>query len=396
MTDGIAVTGIGVLTPLGDTVASLMEALGAGRSSVATLSGPAAVAGSALQDFDASRYASVRGMRIYNRATRLGICATRLALQDAGLENAGFPAERLGVVMAGTYAHLDTLIEYDRSLMTQGPSRTNPALMPLAIPSAPGALIALSFGAKACSITLADGGAGGLDAIGLAARLVRSGRVGACVVVSALAFFDELILSSARAGVLAGADDFRVFDRRSRGSAFGEAGAALIVESLANAEARGKRPKGLLLAQASTFAAGDGLASALARASTKALAVSKTEVESLGLCSSGASGIGKVDRAEAGAMLQVLGASAGETAVTAIKASLGDSLDAAGLLQTIVAMSALSGSPAPAIAGFAEPAVAGLAYLTAPTRITTGRALVTATSRTGACSALVIARDSDA
>ena len=225
----VAVTGMGVITPLGDTVASLMESLGAGRTSVAALASPALVAGSPLHDFEATRYANVRGMRIYNRATRLGICATRLALQDAGLEDAGFPGERLGVVMAGTFAHFDTLIDYDRSLMTQGPSRTNPALMPLAIPSAPGAIIALSFGAKACSITLADGGAGGLDAIGLAARLVRAGRVGACIVVSALAFFDELILSSARAGWLTGAEDFRIFDRASRGTAIGEAGVALVV-----------------------------------------------------------------------------------------------------------------------------------------------------------------------
>jgi 3-oxoacyl-(acyl-carrier-protein) synthase len=383
-----------VITPLGDTVASLMEGLGAGRSSVATLVSPAQVAGSSLHDFEATRYANVRGMRIYNRATRLGICATRLALQDAGLENAGFPGERLGVVMAGTFAHLDTLIEYDRSLVTQGPSRTNPALMPLAIPSAPGAIIALSFGAKACSITLAEGGAGGLDTIGLAARLVRSGRVGACVVVSALAFFDELILSSARAGWLARVEDFCVFDRRSRGAAFGEAGAALIVESLASAEARGRTPKGLLLAQASTFST-DASASALAKASTKALAASKTEVGSIRLCSSGANGLPNVDHAEAGALLKVLDDSAARTPVIAIKASLGDSLDAAGLLQTIVAIAALSGSPAPGVAGLREPAVPGLAYLTAPKEIAAGRALVTATSQTGACSALVVSRDSE-
>ncbi len=196
-------------------------------------------------DFEATRYANVRGMRIYNRSTRLGICAARLALVDAGLENSGFPGEQLGVVMASTFGHFDTLIEYDRGLYTQGPTRTNPALMPLAIPSAPGAMIALSFGAKACSITLADGGAGALDALGLAARLTRAGRVGACIVVAALGLFDELVLSAARAGQLAPPEAFRVFDQRSGGTAFGEAGVAVIVETMEHARARGATPKGL-------------------------------------------------------------------------------------------------------------------------------------------------------
>jgi 3-oxoacyl-[acyl-carrier-protein] synthase II len=388
----VAVTGIGLVTPLGDTLASWMEALCAGRSSVVELPAPAKVAGSPLQDFEATRYANVRGMRIYNRATRLGICATRLALQDAGLENSGFPGERLGVVMAGTFAHFDTLIEYDRSLVTQGPSRTNPALMPLAIPSAPGAVIALSFGAKACSITLADGGAGGLDALGLAARLVSGGRVGACVVVSALALFDELILSSARAGALAPAGDFHVFDRRSRGSALGEAGVALVLESVTDARARGAQARGYVLGQMSTFG-GDQLERGLVRASSKAMAASGTDAAAIGLCSSGANGSESVDRAEAGALQKVLGSSAPGTPIAAIKASLGDTLDASGLLQTIAAMAALSGSPAPPIVGLGDPAVAGLGYLTGPKPIVAGRALITATSQSGACSAAVVARE---
>jgi 3-oxoacyl-(acyl-carrier-protein) synthase len=383
---------MGVITPLGDTVPALMDALAAGRSSVGRLESPAPVAGSPLRDFEASRYANVRGMRLYNRATRLGICATRLALRDAGLENVGFPADRLGVVMAGTYAHLDTLIEYDRSLVKEGPSRTNPALMPLAIPSAPGAVIALSFGAKACSVTLSDTGAGGLDALGLASRLVGSGRAGACVVVSALAFFDELILSSARAGELA-TDGLYVFDRRAHGTGFGEAGAALVIESAESARARGISPKGALLAQASTFGGRGGLACALERACKSVLLASATDVATLGLCSSGASGHPGVDRAEATALAGVLGASGKTTAVAAIKSSLGDALDAAGLLQAIVALEILSGRPAPAIAGLAEPATPGLGYLSAPTTVTGRRALVTATSQTGACSALVLAKE---
>ena len=390
----MAITGVGILTPLGDTLAGVVESLCAGRSSVAPVLTPTLAAESRFVDFEATRYANVRGMRIYNRSTRLGICAARLALVDAGLENSGFPSEQLGVVMASTFGHFDTLIEYDRSLHTQGPARTNPALMPLAIPSAPGAMIALSFGAKACSITLADGGAGALDALGLAARLTRAGRVGACIVVAALGLFDELTLSSSRAGQLAPPDAFRVFDRRSDGTAFGEAAVAVIVETMDHARARGTMPKGFVAGQTSTFAASpERMEVSLARACSQALHKAGVEPHMLGLVSSGANGSPVVDRAEARALLSVLGESSEQPAVTAIKAALGDTLDASGLIQTVVAMSALAGAPAPAIARLGEVAFPGLRYLTEPSPIEQGHALITGTSHTGACSALVISRE---
>ena len=392
-----AVTGVGILTPLGDNLALVAEALAAGRSAVAPLATPVPCAAARFADFDATRYANVRGMRIYNRTTRLGICATRLALADAGLIDAGLPPEQLGVVMAGSFGHLDTLIEYDRSLVTNGPSRTNPALMPLAIPSAPGAVIALSFSAKACSITLAEGGASSLDGLGLGARLVRDGRAAAVVVVAAFGLFDELVLSLSRQGQLAPADGFRIFDERSQGMALGEAAVAFVLESPAHATARGRQPLAFVAGQASTFAAGtDGMETSLARACRQALAQAATEPADLGLVASGANGLPSTDGAEARALLAVLGAAAQKPAITAVKSALGETIDASGLLAAACALATMGGSPAPPIAGLERPALPGLRYLTRPEPVGGGPALVTATSQTGACSALVLARNAHA
>jgi len=390
----VAVTGVGILTPLGDTLAAVCDALTAGRTSIAPEESPVPFVGSRFADFDATRYANVRGMRVYNRTTRLGICATRLALVDAGLIDSGFPGERLGVIMASTFGHLDTLIEYDRSLVANGPSRTNPALMPLAIPSAPGAAIALSFGAKACSITLADGGASSLDALGLGVRLVRDGRVSACVVVAAYGLIDELILSAKRAGQLAGAGEFLVFDERSRGTAFGEATVALVLERAGDARERGARSKAFVGGQASTFSSShEGMIEALTSACRQALRLSATTPDELGLVLSGANGTQATDTIEARALLSLLGGVSRQPAVAAIKSSLGESEDASGLLSAASAIATLTGGLAPPIVGLGQPLVTGLRYLTQAEPVERGHALITATSRTGACSALVVSRE---
>ena len=133
----VAITGVGILTPLGDALDPLETALREGRVAVEAAADLDGAPAARIADFDATRYANVRGLRLYNRPTRLGICTSRLALAQAGLES-GLAPEDLGVVVASTFGHLETLLEYDRSVVSAGIARTNPALMPLAIPSAPG------------------------------------------------------------------------------------------------------------------------------------------------------------------------------------------------------------------------------------------------------------------
>jgi 3-oxoacyl-[acyl-carrier-protein] synthase II len=388
----VAVTGLGVITPLGDSLVTLAESFAQSRSSIAVLSEPSPASASRLMDFEATHYANIRGMRVYNRASRLAICATRLAMTDAGLESV--PAEDVGVVFASRYAHLDTLIEYDRNLMTVGPSRTNPALMPLAIASAPGAVTALSFGLKAFSITLSNGDVGGLDALGLAMHLLEQGRARATVVVSASSLCSEIILSASRAGLLADAKDVRVFDCDSRGTAVGEAAVALVLEPVTTALGRGSQVKAILHGHASTFAPRRELVSAaLTRASSRALALAGSKPAELSLVSSAGSGVPGADRDEALALIDILAEA--NPPVIAVKASLGETGECSGLLQTIAAITSLTARTAWPIPGLRNPAVPGLPYAMQTTPLRGNQALLTATTRTGSCSALVLSLPND-
>ena len=294
--------------------------------------------------------------------------------------------------MASTFAHFDTLIEYDRSLVT---SRAVPH-QPRA--HAVGHSQAHPVRSSPCLrrqglLHHAGRRRFGLVARSVSARAVRAGRAQAIVVVGAASLFDERVLSLGRAGQLAPPSAHRVFDDAACGTALGEGAAALVLESAPHAAARHREPKAFVTGQASTFAAAsDQLDQALARAGRQALAEACLTAANLGLVASGASGVPSVDTGEARALLRLLGHD-GQARVTAVKSALGETIDASGLLAAAAALASLGGAPAGPIVGLERPAVPGLRYLTKAEPIAAGHALVTATSQTGACSALVLSED---
>jgi 3-oxoacyl-[acyl-carrier-protein] synthase II len=391
----VAITGVSALSPFGVGVEPLMAALGAGRTSVEPAASLPEVGVARIGEFDPLKHANVRGMRVYGKATQLEICAVALALADAGLALDALDKNELGLVTASSFSHLETLIEYDKGLVTVGMQRTNPTLMPLGLPSAPGAGTGLSFLAKAFSITLNDGGASGLAALGLGARLIAAGRASVCVVAGAFTPFAELLQSASRAGLLSSAEAYRVFDRGSSGLAFGEAGAALVLEPTERALGRGRKPLGFVRGEASRFAPDGELGAALARASAAALRLAQVSPEGIALACLGANGRASVDAAHAHALSKSLGAYAEHVPVTAPKASLGESLDPSGLLESIVALSALRARSAPPIARLETPRVPGLRYAREPVVLESGAALLTAISSSNSCSALVLSGPSE-
>jgi 3-oxoacyl-[acyl-carrier-protein] synthase II len=429
MTARIAITGMSVLSPLGDSVAAFAAALRGGTSAV-ELDAELGLHVARLRDFDAARYATVRGMRVYPRASQLEICAAIMALNDASLAPTGaLDPLQLGLITASGFSHLETLIEYDRGLTSIGMQRTNPTLMPLGLPSAPCAATGLSINAKAFAITLNDGGAAGLAAIGQGLKLVAAGRANVCVVAGAITLCRELLQSAEKAGILGRGEAPRVLSEGSRGTALGEGAAAIVLESAAQAEGRGRAPLGYVSAPSSTFAPSEGqLPAALARACRDTLGRAGVAPGQVALVSSDANGVPAGDRARAQALLEVFVAQGGRDraaggdgaaavggsgsavaghggnlgdphvasvagsgpVVTALKGHVGELLDVSGILQCIAALSALRERVAPPIVRLERPVVPGLRYAVTATDLAAGPALLTAAASSGACSALLV------
>ena len=391
MSSAIVLTGMAALTPLGDTIAAVTEALRSGRDAIRPSAEVSDVGESRIDDFEPTRYANVRGMRVYPRTTQLAICAAQRALDDAGLLPGQIEPEHLGVIMAATHTHLDTLLAYDEGLMTVGVQRTNPTLMPLGLPSAPCSAVALSLGAKALSMTINDGGAAALAAIARAAELIAADRARVCIVVAAASPCRELMASAKAAKLTASSEDFRTLDEHSCGFVFGEAAAAIVLESAEHARARGAQARAFVTSHASAFAAeGSDVARALEHAIAAALREGGVDAEQLALVSSSANGSPDSDAAEASAVLAALGRSAARRPLLAIKANFGETFDVAGLLQTIAGVEALRSKIAPVIARLRHPKPPGLLCLTECGPVNGSHALMTALSFGGSCSALVL------
>ena len=136
----------------------------------------------ATPDDDPVRTLRGRGHRYKDRATRLGLCAARDALADAvlGTEIAG---DRTGVVVSSLFGNVDTVCDTVDRIATDTYLGASPASLPNSASNVIASWIAIEHGLRGPSLTVCDGDESGLDAVYLAALLIRGGRADRMLVV---------------------------------------------------------------------------------------------------------------------------------------------------------------------------------------------------------------------
>ena len=175
----VVVTGLGVISPIGNDVDTFWRRLVAGESGVGEISrfdttGYKVHIAAEVQGFVAEDYIDKRKARRLDLFSRYAVAAAKMANADAGFDPAS-EAERIGAVMASGVGGLQTLhVETDK-LLHQGPDRTNPLLVPMMIPNMGAAHVSLELGTKGPLSTTCTACAAASDAIGYAGRLIRDG-----------------------------------------------------------------------------------------------------------------------------------------------------------------------------------------------------------------------------
>jgi 3-oxoacyl-[acyl-carrier-protein] synthase II len=375
---------MGMLSALGNDVASTWEGLLAGRSGIRTIASfdpsrlTSQVAGE-VRDFDSSHVLDRKDQRRTDRYIQFGLVAAREAMDQAGLPARldGDLAERTGVILGTGLGGVGTLNDGFSTNALRGPDRISPFLIPMGIPNVGAGQIAINYGMTGPNFATVSACATGGHAIGEASETIRrddadimlAGGSEACV-------FEVLIGGFAAMRALSTRNDdpeaaSRPFDKGRDGFVVGEGAGVLVLEELEHALARGATPLGELVgygatADAShiTLPAPGGIGAV--RAARRALVKAGLTPEDVQHVNAHATSTPEGDKAELQAIKTIFGDHAGSVAVTANKSMMGHTLGAAGAIEAIATVMALRDGCVPPTLNFVDPdpEAAGLDIIT--------------------------------
>jgi 3-oxoacyl-[acyl-carrier-protein] synthase II len=350
----VVVTGMGMLTALGNDVPITWAAMVAGRSGIARVESfdpsrlKAQVAGE-VKDFDASGVLDKKDMRRTDRYIQFGLVAARQAMDQAALPARleGEEAERTGVILGTGLGGVGTLVDGITTNALRGPDRISPFLIPMGIPNVGAGQIAINYGMVGPNFTTVSACATGGHAIGEAWETIRrndadtmvAGGSEAGVYEPLMGGFDSMRALTRRNDDPQGAS--RPFDRGRDGFAPGEGSGVLVLEELEHARARGVPILAEIIgygatADAShiTLPAPGGIGAV--RAARRALAKAGLEPSDIAHVNAHATSTPEGDKSELQAIKTIFGEHARRISITANKSMIGHTLGAAGAIEAIV------------------------------------------------------------
>jgi 3-oxoacyl-[acyl-carrier-protein] synthase II len=376
-TPRVVVTGMGMVTALGNDVASTWDGLVAGRSGVRTIEvfDPSRLSSrmaGEVQDFDASHVLDRKDLRRTDRYIQLGLVAAREAMDQAGLPERleGTLAEDTGVILGTGLGGVGTLIEGISTNALRGPDRISPFLIPMGIPNVGAGQVAINFGMTGPNFATVSACATGGHAIGESWETIRRGDARIMVAGGSEAgIFEALVGGFASMRALSTRNDdpagaSRPFDTGRDGFVCGEGAGVVVLEDLEHALDRGAEPLAELVGYGATADAshitlpapgGIGAVRAARRALEKA-GLAPTDVDHV---NAHATSTPEGDKAELQAIRTIFGDHAPRVAVTANKSMLGHTLGAAGAIEAIASIQSIRTSCIPPTINLTSPDPAG-------------------------------------
>jgi 3-oxoacyl-[acyl-carrier-protein] synthase II len=347
----VVITGLGMVSSLGNDTATVWQAVQEGRNGIATVTefdptGYDVRIAAEVKGFDPSPYMDVKEVRRNDRFTQFAIAATQQALADAHYTIPG-DGEDVGVVIGSGAGGLTAMTEQFKTLFDRGPSRISPFFITQMVVDMPAGVVAIKTGARGPNFATVSACATSANAIGEAWEIIRRGDARAMITggtefapnpVSLAAFATMHALSRRNDDP---AHACRPFDAERDGFVIGSGSGILLLERLDDAEARGAPIYAEIIGYATTADAhhitepapkGAGLARALRRALKKA-GIAPEEVDYVNAHGTSTK---YNDRDETSALHTVFGDHAHKLAISATKSMIGHTMGAAGALETAI------------------------------------------------------------
>lgn len=347
----VVVTGMGVLSPLGNTVCETWQALieglsGAGYiSSFDTSDFPVRIAAE-VKNFDVTNFMDRKLTRRMDPFQHYAYAAAVEALQQAGLTIDNNNANRIGVLVGSGIGGIQALSEQFKLLYERGPDRISPFLITQMVPDLAPGQISILLGARGPNFSTVSACATGAHAIGEATEIVRRGQADAMIaggseapiVPIGLAGFSNMRALSTRNDDPQGAS--RPFDATRDGFLMAEGAGMVILEEYEHALSRGAEPLAEIVGYGSTADAnhitdpapsGDGAA----RAMTMALEQAQVGPDEVGYLNAHGTSTPGNDRSETAAIKTAFGESAHTVPISSTKSMTGHMMGAAGAAEAV-------------------------------------------------------------
>ncbi len=365
----VAVTGVGVVSPLGLDAASTWRAAVAGESGVDWIGAfdtaglPIRVAGE-VKNFDPTAVASAKDARKLERNVLFALSAAREALDDAELGE--FDPTRVGILFGSAIGGVTGIFEQAEILLTRGPDRVSPSFLPNVLVDTASGQLAISLGIKGFNYAIVSACATGSHAIGEAAELIKRGDADAVIAGSTEACVNPLILAgfTAMRGLVAEDEDptraSRPFDATRAGFVMSEGAGAVVVENWDRATARGADIYAEVLGYGASndahhLAQPEPEAEGVAAMMRIALERAGVAPERVGYLNAHGTSTPLGDLAETKAIKSVFGDHAYKLAVSSTKSMMGHTFGAAGAIEAIMCILALRDGVLPPTINYRTP-----------------------------------------
>ena len=353
----VVVTGLGALTPVGNTAEEFWASLVQGRSGIGpitrfdTTGFPTRIAGE-VRNFDLLSFVDKKEARRLDPYLQYAIAASVLAVQDAGLDTGKVDSTRFGVLIGSGIGGISTLLENYKTLIERGPDRISPFFIPMLIINMASGLVSIRFGAKGPNSSVVTACATGNHAIGDAFRIIQRGEADVMIAGGAEAIILPLTIAGfcAIKAMTTRNDEpekaSRPFDAERDGFVCSEGAGILVLESREHAFRRDARIyaeiRGYgMSADAHHMTAPDPEADGAARAMAAAVKDAGVSPADVGYINAHGTSTPYNDKFETMAIKRVFGEHAHRLAVSSTKSMTGHLIGAAGGIEAIATVLAL-------------------------------------------------------
>jgi 3-oxoacyl-[acyl-carrier-protein] synthase II len=248
----VAVTGLGIVCPIGNTVDEAWQNALAGKSGITRITkfDPARLAcqiAGEVKGFDVAPYMSVKDARRMDTFIHYGMAAGLQAFRDCGLQVTPENAERVGINFGSGIGGLPLIEEMHNELNKNGPRRISPFFIPGTIINMIAGLLSIELGAKGPNLAMVTACTTSTHCIGEAGKSIRYGEADVMIAGGAEAVVSELAIGGfASARALSTRNDdpagaSRPWDKERDGFVLGEGAGAMVLEEWEHAKARGAR-----------------------------------------------------------------------------------------------------------------------------------------------------------